>query len=57
MEKIIEKDEASKIKFFEALLKEDDSCGVCASDFSDFTPEKVISEEDKKKEDGAVSVC
>lgn len=57
MEKIIEKDEASKIKFFEALLKEDDSCGVCASDFSGFTPEKVISEEDKKKEDGAASVC
>lgn len=57
MEKIIEKYEASKIKFFEALLKENDSCSVCSSDFSDFTPEKVISEEDKKKEDGAISVC
>lgn len=57
MKRLIKKDEASKIQFFEALLKENDSCGVCASDFSGFTPEKTISEEDKKKEEGAISAC
>lgn len=48
MKNMIKKDETSKMSFFEAILKEEDGCGVCASDFSSFTPEKVISEEDKE---------
>lgn len=36
----------SKTAFFEALIKED----CCASDFSGFVPEKVITLEKKKEE-------
>lgn len=43
----------AKEQLFEALLKEDNSCGVCASDFSGFVPESNL----EKKVEGESSVC
>lgn len=54
MENIEENIKEEKLKLFEALLKEDDCGGVCASDFSGFVPENNLN---KKKLEGEAASC